>query len=150
MRQTKTIFQGDLYITDKPEIIRTVLGSCISVCLYDIRSTIVCMNHYALPKRKVDSNKQDLNYGKEAIDILIRRMMSKGVHLYNIRAKVFGGACINMSEVNSVGQANITIAFKILNEYKIPIESKDVGGINGRTLLFHTESRKVFVKRLNK
>ena len=40
---------GEYYVTKKDEIIATVLGSCISVCIKDEKNQIAGMNHFMLP-----------------------------------------------------------------------------------------------------
>ncbi|MCW8890125.1 MAG: hypothetical protein OQL20_05635, partial [Sedimenticola sp.] len=40
---------GDFYITQENEIITTVLGSCIAVCIRDDQRGVAGMNHFMLP-----------------------------------------------------------------------------------------------------
>src|SRR6266567_4692405 len=44
------ILPGELFATNDGTAITTLLGSCVSVCLYDLESGIGGMNHFMLPK----------------------------------------------------------------------------------------------------
>jgi len=46
------ILPGEYYVTKTDEIIATVLGSCVSVCLRDTKLGIGGMNHFMLPENK--------------------------------------------------------------------------------------------------
>ena len=48
---------GELYVTDEPTVIYTLLGSCVAVCIYDKKKQIGGMNHIFLPgNNKSDSS----------------------------------------------------------------------------------------------
>ena len=44
------ISPGEFYVTDRNELITTVLGSCISACIRDSATGIGGMNHFMLPE----------------------------------------------------------------------------------------------------
>ncbi|MBO4729182.1 MAG: hypothetical protein J5631_12220, partial [Spirochaetaceae bacterium] len=48
-KQIITILPGEFYSTDKPVLISTVLGSCISIALYDPELKLGGLNHFMLP-----------------------------------------------------------------------------------------------------
>ena len=48
-----------------------------------------------------------------------------------------------------VGRKNIIIAKEILDEYKIRIVAKDVGGTKGRRILLKSDTGKVMLKYKN-
>ena len=68
---------GGLYVTDQPMIIRTVLGSCISVTLFDGTLKIGGMNHIVLPGSFVGNgaykmlDEKDPRYGVFSIEKLL-------------------------------------------------------------------------------
>jgi len=43
------ILPGEYYVTQQNEIITTVLGSCVSACIWDRAAGIGGMNHFMLP-----------------------------------------------------------------------------------------------------
>jgi chemotaxis protein CheD len=146
----KFIHVGEFYIGVKPTEVSTILGSCVAVCLYDKVEMIGGMNHYLVPLWN-GNGLQSPKYGDVAIHRLVEGMLNIGCNLNNIEAKIFGGAnVIDMvsKENMMVGRKNIIIAQEVLDEYKIPIVAKDVGGVRGRRILLQTESGKILLKYL--
>lgn len=163
--QIMTIFAGEYFISSKQEVISTVLGSCIAVCLYDPENKIGGMNHFMLPEGgQVQNelyNKQGLNkekltadsmrYGITAMEVLIGEMQKRGAERSNLKAKIFGGGrVINRDFTGStVGDKNIGFAKAYLKTENIPIESEDVGRTHGRKIYFLTNNNSVFVKKVD-
>lgn len=141
------IHVGQIHVDNAPFSISTVLGSCVSVCLYDSGLGIGGMNHYLLPFWN-GNGLQTPKFGNIAIPKLIETMMAKGSTSRTIEAKIFGGASMNIgaSEAMMIGQKNILVAKEILKEYNITIVAEDVGGQNGRKIQFDLERGKVLLK----
>jgi chemotaxis protein CheD len=139
-------------IASKPELnVITVLGSCVSVCLYDTKLKIGGINHYMLPLW----NGRDLpspKYGNIAIEKLIARMESLGAVRQNIIAKVFGGGDVIKVEnkMFNIGMRNIEIARKILSEAEIKILKESTGTNQGRKIMFNTYTGNVRMKFIQK
>lgn len=131
--------------------ITTILGSCISVCLWDPILRVGGMNHFLLPFWNGEGL-QTPKYGNVAIPMLIEKMIALGCRKENLMAKVFGGS--NMLETSSgllnIGERNTLLADKMLADEKIGILSRDAGGNSGRKIMFVSNTGEVFVKRLNK
>ncbi|MBV6457197.1 MAG: Chemoreceptor glutamine deamidase CheD [Fimbriimonadaceae bacterium] len=106
------------------------------------------MNHFMLP----DSGDDDLSarYGVNAMELLINRCMKKGADRKRLEAKVFGGGHVLKTRMHhaSVPQRNIQFAVSFLQDEQIPILKQDVGGLAARSVLFFTDSGRVFMKRL--
>ncbi|MBI5643255.1 MAG: chemotaxis protein CheD [Deltaproteobacteria bacterium] len=132
-------------------MITTVLGSCISVCLWDAALHFGGMNHYLLPFWNGDGL-QTPKYGNVAIPMLVEKMISLGSSRGNLRAKVFGGANIleNSSGLLNIGARNISFAETALIENRIMVLGKDIGGTAGRKVMFLTSTGEVFVKKVVK
>lgn len=145
-----TIHIGGLRVSREPLVIATVLGSCISVCLYDPESQIGGMNHFMLPEGIDPANPNSARYGVYAMELLICELMKLGASRKNFRAKVFGGGHVLKirESVSGVPARNIEFVKKFLNQEQIPIAKEDVGGYQPRRVLFHTDSSRVFVKYL--
>lgn len=144
------LFPSALYVSEKPMLITTVLGSCVAVCLWDPNTEIGGMNHFMLPfwnGKGLASPK----YGNIAIDTLINKMVETGVSKANIVAKIFGGgAVLNDSSVLNIGARNIRVAQKVLKENNINILSYSVGGNLGRKIIFNTKTGEIrhrFIKK---
>lgn len=149
--ESKYLYPGMLFAEPGDFAVATVLGSCVSVCLWDPAAKTGGINHYLLPLWNGDGLRTP-KYGNIAIPMLIEKLLASGCKRAGLKAKVFGGACVleNSSGVLNVGERNIRFAESALEEEKIPIIGKDVGGTSGRKLLFMTGTGDVFVRKLNK
>ena len=130
--------------------VTTVLGSCVSVCLWDKKQAIGGINHYLLPLWNGEGLPSP-RYGNIAVRKLIDRMLALGCDRRTLRAKVFGGAAlfININQLTNVGGRNILLAEDILAEEGIRVVNSDVGGVYGRKIIFNVLTGVVRVKKLN-
>ena len=145
---------GEYYVTKEDEVIATVLGSCISVCIRDELNGIAGMNHFMLPGDfRVDDvfNSQSARYGMYAMELIMGDLIKLGGSRERLSAKVFGGghvlAAVSQG-LNSVPSANIQFVKAFLSMEGIPVIKSDVGGNQGRKVLYLAKQGKVFVKRL--
>ena len=143
------LYPSSLFVSNKPYYIKTVLGSCVSVCLWDKVLKFGGMNHHLLPFW----NGQGLaspKYGNIAIEKLIKKMISYGSKKENLKSKIFGGAnlFVKKNEIFKIGERNIQIAKDVLHEHKIPIVNQNVGGHYGRKIIFQTNTGTVYHKIL--
>ena len=145
-----TIHIGEFFASSEPVVVNTILGSCVSACLYDPGAGIGGMNHILVPGK---ASFKDFNaaarFGINAMELLINAMMTLGADRSRIKAKVFGGAHVlpGLSEQSAVGQKNAEFVVNFLNNENIGIECKDLGGYKTRKIFFHTDSARVFLKR---
>jgi len=144
---------GELYIADRPSIISTLLGSCISICLYTEFFKVGAMCHCLLPHSFASpkSMEQPFNYVDLAIKYMLLEMDKRNISKEKFFSKVFGGA--NMfkdiySSKRAIGEQNIEAAGNILRSYQIPIEKESIGGYGGRKIFFHTGTGEVLVKKI--
>jgi len=91
-------------------------------------------------------------YGNIAIERLLEKMIALGCKKSNIRAKVFGGGEVIETNIAQfkIGQRNIELAMEALDDLKIPIVAKSVGGKLGRKIEFNTETGEVKQKYIEK
>ena len=151
MNIQKYIQVGEFFIGIKPTEVHTVLGSCVSVCLYDRMEKIGGMNHYLVPLWN-GNGLQSPKYGNIAIHRLIEGMVNIGCRVENLEAKVFGGGNVidTLSpESLMVGRKNILIAQEVLDEYCIPITARDVGGAIGRRVILQSQSGRVLLNYIH-
>ncbi|MBL0744561.1 chemotaxis protein CheD [Chryseolinea lacunae] len=145
------IQNGQFFITTTPVLISTVLGSCVSVCLWDKRTHIGGMNHYLLPGTEEDKA-GNADRGFPAVKMLIRSLLNRGVDKADLEAKIFGG-CNSLYQKNDlyeIGKRNIDVARQILKENDIAIVASDTGGQFGRKIIFNTGTGKVKMRLLNR
>ena len=145
-----TIHIGGVHASREPILLDTVLGSCISACLYDPVSGIGGMNHFMLPEGADPGNPTSGRYGVNAMELLISEIMKLGGARKRFQAKVFGGGhVLKIREtLDGIPQQNINFVHEFLNTEQIPIMSEHIGGYQARRVLFNTGTNKVYVKVL--
>lgn len=144
------ILPGEFYVTKSNELVTTVLGSCISACVWDHVMGVGGMNHFMLPlKGEVgfDVEQYSCRYGNWAMEYLINEVLKNGGSRKNLKCKIFGGGKI-VANMSDVGQRNIEFVCHYLEDEGIDIDSQDVGGPWPRKVYFHPSSGKVQLKRL--
>jgi len=141
---THFLYPAALFVSREPHKVSTILGSCVAVCLYDPVLKYGGINHFMLPFW----NGQGLaspKYGNIAIERLVEKMISLGSNKSNIKAKVFGGGEVietNISQFH-IGERNIKLAIEMLEDLRIPVVAKSVGGKLGRKIEYSTETGEV-------
>ena len=130
------ITQGEFAVSDKPGIIiNTLLGSCVSCCLWDETVGVGGMNHLLLGgDLKGASNGYDLA-GVAEMECLINEIIKRGGRRDNLQAKVFGGAKM-LSGLGNIGEKNARFAFDYLQQERIPCRNSDIGGTSARAVRF--------------
>ena len=134
-------------------ILRTFVGSCVALCIYDEEKKIAGMAHIMLPKNNTGNTTKNTNqegkFADEAINIIIDKLKNISPNL-KLQAKIAGGAKIfsheNETGTLNIGNKNIIQTRIILQEKKIPLISQSVGAQNGRWVTFHCDSQRVIVK----
>lgn len=152
-----TIHPGEYYASSEPNLISTVLGSCVSVALFDKELGIGGLNHFLLAKATQFTN-SDIGmagrFGEYAIELLITDLIKMGSNRKSLTAKVFGGGHIldtgpGKTKIN-VASDNVEFAFSYLGIEKIRIISSDTGGIFPRKIFYDPLTSKIYLKTLPK
>jgi chemotaxis protein CheD len=157
-KQTQRVIiePGEFYVGRQPEIISTLLGSCVAACLYDPVMRIIGMNHFLLAYRNL-VHKGSLfeseagRYGLYAMELLINGMLRQGANKLNLKAKVFGGGnVLKLREArrigHTVGDVNCLFIKEFLRKERIPVISSSLGGNIGRNIHFVGSDFSVYVK----
>ncbi len=147
------LMPGEYLASADPVIISTVLGSCISACIFDIQNKIGGMNHFMLPSQIDPDNfiyTKTGRYGMYAMELLIGDLLTLGAERKHLRAKIFGGGnVLNFRKTDGdIPDSNIQFTKKFLTMEQIPLLTMDVGGFVGRKILFFTDTGKVLAKKL--
>ncbi len=151
-KEIRVIHPGEYYVSAVDEIIGTLLGSCIAVCLYDRENMVGGMNHFMLPGRisEVDIFKdRSARYGITAINELIESMVKNGGQKKNFTAKIFGGGHVlsALDKGPSIPDDNIRLARIMMELEDIEIIDSDVGSNFTRKVLFDVKSGSVYLKK---
>ena len=160
-KQMMKILPGEYFATAKATTMATLLGSCVTVCLYDKGTGVGGMNHFMLPKPLLKGTAArcatpysppcghtcSARYGECAFRHLLQRLESLGARRTGLEAKLFGGGRV-MEGGTNIGKKNIDFALGYLDERKIPVISSDVGDCCPRKVVFFPATGQVFIKRL--
>lgn len=127
--------QGTFVIADAPDaVLTTVLGSCVAACMYDSEAGQGGMNHFLLPTH-TGSSADDRRYGVNAMELLINGLLQAGARRDRLRAKVFGGACMN-ARLTDIGAQNAAFVRRFLKTEGIAIAGESLGGASARRVHF--------------
>jgi len=137
---------GRFCFTTEDVVISTVLGSCVSVCLYADGYAAAGVNHFLLPERAARS--EPARFGDSANELLLGQFENLGIPVPKLRAKVFGGASIAGSRIGDLASRNIEAAITFLDRHGIIILGQDTGGERGRKLLFRTSDAAAWIRLL--
>ena len=149
------ILPGEFYVTREDELVSTVLGSCVSACIRDVKLGVGGMNHFMLPADKaavdlsVDS--ESARYGNHAMEMLINAILKAGGLKKNLEMKIFGGGRVlaGMTSID-VGQMNIEFIRNYAEIEKLKVVTEDLGDIYPRKVLYFPQSGRVLMKKLRK
>ena len=127
------ITQGEIAVgADDAMVISTILGSCISICLWDPDAGVGGMNHLLLPEMM---SEQGSSAGAVAMDRLINKMMPLGAIRTRLRAKLFGGSSM-LAGRTDIGARNAAFGRTYLVNENIPCDVENVGGSRARKLRY--------------
>jgi chemotaxis protein CheD len=148
-KQTFFLHPGYIFVCEEPYLISTVLGSCVSVCIWDSFAGIGGMNHH-IHAKPFKAQERSSQYGSLALPHMIAMLKSMGGSKINFRAHIVGGSQNSLMGSSIIGKENINIAEKILRENYIQIVTVDTGGEMGRKVVFDTETGELAVYKVNK
>lgn len=141
---------GEVFLSDKPTVVTTVLGSCVSVTMFAERLRVGAICHALLPEGSVD---EAFRYVDGSIYYMLAQLKTLGISRRELEVKMFGGAdmlTINGNASVKVGSRNIQVAKEVLKAEGLTLVKEDVGGVVGRKILFHSHTGDVWLKRLNR
>lgn len=129
------IVQGE-YAVGQGEhmVISTLLGSCVSCCLWDEAVGVGGMNHMLLANSRTQSavdTLADIN----SIEILINALKRLGANRNRMQAKLFGGARM-VSGLSDIGQQNAEFTLRYLASEGIGVVTQSLGGTRARNVKF--------------
>ena len=129
-----------------PDQIRTVLGSCIGIALFDLKTCVGGMAHIMLPKTN-GNTKTPGKFADTGVDELLRVVLAEGAGRTRVQAKIAGGATMFGSEKrDGIGERNAEAVIDRLKHHKIQLAAQDVGGGKGRRMFLDPNTGDVQVQ----
>jgi chemotaxis protein CheD len=151
---------GEMFFSEEPTVVITVLGSCLSVTMFSRRRKMGGICHGLLPQCNGDKECHgECIEGYKYVDCSIKKMVKifdhHKVKRSDIEVKCFGGADMFSRQIErpgivSIGKQNIMTAEKILKSEGLRSHAQDLGGLQGRKIFFYTHTGEVLLKRLKR
>jgi chemotaxis protein CheD len=144
------LIPGKIFVAAAPHAITTILGSGVSICLWDPSTGIGGANHFLLPEGPT-SDANATRYANTANERLITEIVALGAKIGSLQAKVFGGSQPAISFGNteeSLGDRNVQVATHFLVAKGIPVKERHIGGTRGRKYIFFTDNGSVWTQQL--
>ncbi|MBN2028918.1 chemotaxis protein CheD [bacterium] len=147
------IKMNEIVVAKSPYLIRTVVGSCIALCIWDGCCRIGGMGHIMLPESNGDSEAPPGKYADIAVKKLVSIMVDEGSLLKRMQATCIGGASMFQNHQNafeSIGSKNYRTVKEELKNFGIPIVTEAVGGILGRRVEMNCANGAITISMLLK
>ncbi|MFA6807423.1 MAG: chemotaxis protein CheD [Eubacteriales bacterium] len=146
-----TVGMADYKIGKTPNKLMTAgLGSCIGVCIFDLKLQIAGMAHIMLPSSKEITKGSPMKYADSCIALMLSEMKKNGVSNMRLQAKMAGGsqmfAFAGQTPLLKIGERNAEAVENELKKAGIPLLSYDVGGNFGRTINFDIETGNLHIR----
>ncbi len=141
----KFLRPGEFRVARRPVLAETLVGSCVTVCLYNAKAGFGAMNHF-LRDRPGRASEADIGqYGITATRHIVGAALRIDDDPHHYRAGVFGGAAVLKTAAadGGIGQANVAVALEVLHAAGIRVVRKEVGGTRGRRVKFNTQTGEI-------
>jgi chemotaxis protein CheD len=147
------VLPGEFCIAEDDIALVTVLGSCVSACIRDVRLGIGGMNHFMLPDHGRSDNplSETARYGVYAMEILINELIKRGAKRSRLEAKVFGGGNViaGMKHAN-IGHRNSDFVLAFLKNDGVAVAAHDLREEFPRKVYYFPRTGRALVKKLHR
>lgn len=146
---------GEYFVGDSSFMVRTLLGSCVSITLWHARMRYGAMCHFLLssrPKNKVRTDELNGRFADEVLGLMLRELEQADVPVRQCQAKIFGGGNmfphLGVNDTLNIGKQNGETARMLLRSHGIPVITEDLFGVGHREVIFHVGSGDVWIKHV--
>ncbi|MDY0091911.1 MAG: CheR family methyltransferase [Candidatus Vecturithrix sp.] len=153
-----TLKPAEMFVSERPTIVRTVLGSCVAVTMFDSQHGVAAICHALLPESDTLSTHEEekpnsYKYVDSVIPLMLKKLRNYGANPQDLEVKLFGGADMLGARTGkigfqSVGKLNIEAVIQAIQSHGLRLKTSDVGGVFGRKILFYTHTGEVLLKRI--
>ena len=142
------IHPGDTCVTASTEGVTTVIGSCVSACIRDIRTGVGGMNHFMLPPVTEGASEAGERKGVEAMERLVNAVLAHGCgERSRLEIKLVGGSCVRPDAQETARRA-VLFARRFAVPAKLTIAAEDVGGVLGRDVIYWPGTGQLQIRKL--
>ena len=145
---------GELRFGGSRLLLRTLLGSCVSVTVWHPHRRIGGMCHYLLPSRgpgDPGGGVPDGRYADEALQLMLRIISGRGTAPQEYQVKAFGGGVQFASPGGPPGpgvpERNVEAALALFPVHGLTPTVTDLGGTGPRTIVLDVATGDVWVRR---
>jgi len=153
-RKAIKVLPGEFFVSGDDVVLSTVLGSCVSACIWDRIAKLGGMNHFMLPgsaRADAEADPADLagRYGVFAMEQLINELIKRGARKHSMEAKLFGGGAVlkNFTAIN-VGERNVEFVHDFMRTEGIRIASQDLLDVFPRRVIFFPATGRALCRKL--
>ncbi len=143
------LYPGDYFATKEDCIMCTVLGSCVTVCLFDTMRSLGGMVLFIIPGAMGTEgiiSDEIARRGVLSMERLMGEIVKQGGDRRYVRAKIFGAGYTVIEGVKNADIIESNIRF--IHEYcaleKIHVERSDLGGAFRRKIYFEPRLGRVY------
>lgn len=152
---TARLLPGEYYVTRHAEVVTTVLGSCVSACVRDVRLCVGGMNHFMLP---LDGSNGEsawgsavsaaTRYGNVAMERLINDILKLGGRRQDLEIKLVGGGKVLSDMSTDIGARNIEFVREYMREEGFHVAGEDLGDNHPRRVVYFPQTGRMRVRKL--
>jgi chemotaxis protein CheD len=142
---------GELYLGERPAVVTTTLGSCLSLIFFNQDQRLGAICHALLP---IDEHQEkSFRFVDRAFSWMLAQFQARDISPKQIQVKLFGGAdVLDMAGGDcsplTVGQRNIRQALELVKAHGLRVQVSCLGGNRGRKIFFFTHMGVVLLKKL--
>jgi chemotaxis protein CheD len=136
MNRIIDVHTGEVKAGGKDMILKSnAIGSCVVIAAYDSTKKVGALAHVMLPGAVPEGKTfQRTRYAADAIEEMISRMTHLAANKDGIEVCLVGGGNVLKRKDDTISQQNIASVVELLNEKRIKIGAKAVGGTERRTV----------------
>ncbi|MBI1905710.1 MAG: chemotaxis protein CheD [Rhodocyclales bacterium] len=146
---------GDFYFGDAHTRIRTLLGSCVAITIWNEARKIGGMCHYMLPAHtRSGTQALDGRYADGAMALFMRELRGTATRPRDYQVKIFGGGRMFTTahpgrtnvEALDVGRRNIETGRHLLSRQGFRVVAEHLGGEGHRNVIFDIATGEVWIR----
>jgi chemotaxis protein CheD len=146
---------GEFHFGDEKTRIRTLLGSCIAIVLWQPRLRIGGMCHFMLPSRSQSASRAKLDgrYGEDAMQMFMRELKRTATSPGEYRTRLIGAGRMfhqagNVPLAIDICARNMEAARQLVVQHGFGLHAEDLGGRGHRSVIFDVWSGDVWLKQV--
>lgn len=147
------LLPGEHFAGDARHRIATLLGSCVSVTLWQPRLRVGAMSHFVLPGSNLERGLPPSGrYAEDSLALMLADLCRLGARIEDCEAKVFGGGAMfephsGGARADNIGRRNGEAARAMLLARGLRLASQSLFEAGHRSVVFDVASGEVWLRR---